>query len=72
MDWKDKKVLVFGSGKSGMGAAGLLSSLEACPIIFDSNEKVDRQAIEKKLCGRGRSAWAMFRRRLWMPWIWWS
>ncbi len=54
MDWKDKKVLVFGSGKSGMGAAGLLSSLEACPIIFDSNEKVDRQAIEKKLCGRGQ------------------
>ncbi len=49
MDWKNKKVLVFGSGKSGIGAAGLLQKLGACPVIFDSNQGLDRQEVLKQL-----------------------
>ena len=33
MDLRGKKVLVFGSGKSGIGAADLLGKVGANPII---------------------------------------
>ena len=52
MDWKNKRVLVFGSGKSGVGAAGLLEKLGARPVIFDSNEKLDGQSVLDQLGGR--------------------
>ena len=32
MEWKNKKVLVFGSGKSGIGACELLLKKEAQPV----------------------------------------
>ena len=35
MDLRDKKVLVAGTGISGIGAAGLLLRVGACPILFD-------------------------------------
>lgn len=48
MDLQNKKVLVVGSGKSGIGAARLLGKIGALPVIFDSNEKLDAQEIIKK------------------------
>ena len=33
-----KKVLVFGAGKSGIGAADLLGAVGAIPVIYDGNE----------------------------------
>lgn len=45
MDLKDKKVLVFGSGKSGIGAADLLGAEGARPVIYDGNEKTDREQV---------------------------
>lgn len=48
MELQGKKVLVIGSGKSGIGAAGLLGKTGALPVIFDSNEKLDAEAIKKK------------------------
>ncbi len=48
MELQGKKVLVIGSGKSGIGAAGLLGKTGALPVIFDSNEKLDAEAIKEK------------------------
>ncbi len=49
MDLKNKRVLVFGSGKSGIAAAALLCSQDAKTIIYDGNEKLDKTGIVKKL-----------------------
>lgn len=49
MDLKGKKVLVFGSGKSGIGAADLLAQVGAVPVIFDGNAKIDKDAILAKM-----------------------
>ncbi len=49
MDLKNKRVLVFGSGKSGVAAAALLLSKDAKPVIYDGNEKLDKADIIKKL-----------------------
>lgn len=49
MDLKAKKVLVFGSGKSGIGAAELLGKVGACPIIYDGNADLDKEAVIHKL-----------------------
>ena len=35
MELKGKKVLVFGSGISGIGAAELLGKVGALPVIYD-------------------------------------
>ena len=37
MELKGKKVLVFGTGKSGIGAAELLGQVGACPVLYDGN-----------------------------------
>ncbi len=49
MDWTDKKVLVFGSGKSGIGAADLLSQLGARPLVYDGNDRLDPAEVLEKL-----------------------
>lgn len=49
MDFKDKKVLVFGSGISGIGACELLEKSGATVILFDGNEKLHKEAIRMKL-----------------------
>jgi UDP-N-acetylmuramoylalanine--D-glutamate ligase len=49
MELANKKVLVFGSGKSGIGAAGLLLARGAKPVIYDGNTKVDRQKLFEKI-----------------------
>ena len=51
MDLKDKKVLVFGSGKSGIGAADLLGAEGAKPVIYDGNDKTDRKQVLGKTAG---------------------
>ena len=51
MDLKDKKVLVFGSGKSGIGAADLLGAEGARPVIYDGNEKTDKEQVLGKTAG---------------------
>ena len=51
MDLKGKKVLVFGAGKSGIGAADLLGSVGAQPIIYDGNENLDKEAVLHKTNG---------------------
>lgn len=48
MDLRNKKVLVVGSGKSGMAAVGLLQRAGAVPVLFDSNEKLSVQELEAK------------------------
>lgn len=37
MELKNKKILVYGSGKSGQGAAALLEKIGAHPFIYDDN-----------------------------------
>ena len=48
-DLKGKKVLVFGSGISGMGAAKLLQEVGAEILLYDGNEKLKEEDIRKKL-----------------------
>ena len=38
MELQGKKVLVFGSGKSGIGASDLLAKVGAFPVIYRSEE----------------------------------
>lgn len=40
MDFKGKKVLVYGAGKSGVGAANLLAQTGAVPVLFDEKAGV--------------------------------
>lgn len=49
MDIKNKKVLVVGSGLSGIGAAKLLCRIGAKPIIFDGDAAKTVQDIQCKL-----------------------
>lgn len=49
MEWNSKKVLVFGAGISGIGAADLLKKLNADVIIYDGKKDLDRAAVLSKL-----------------------
>ncbi len=44
-----KKVLVVGSGLSGMGAVKLLGQIGAVPILYDSNDKLTENELKGKL-----------------------
>ena len=46
-----KRVLVFGSGKSGISAAALLLQKGADPVIFDGNAAMDEQAVRAAVPG---------------------
>ena len=48
MDLRGKRVLVFGSGKSGIGAAELLGQAGACPLIYDGNAQLDKESVVHK------------------------
>ena len=48
MDWTQKNILVVGCGISGIGATELLEKMGACPILYDANEKVEKEAIKAK------------------------
>ena len=49
MNLQGKKVLVFGSGKSGIGAAELLAKVGAQPVIYDGNKDFDKETVIKKV-----------------------
>ena len=49
MDLKGKKVFVFGTGKSGIGAAQLLVKAGALPVIFDGKADIDKEEIVHKI-----------------------
>ena len=49
MELQGKRVLVFGSGKSGIGAADLLAKVGAVPVIFDGNAEIDKEAVVLKM-----------------------
>ncbi len=49
MNWKDKTVLVFGTGISGIGACELLESRGAKVILFDGNRKIGEDEVRMKL-----------------------
>ena len=49
MEVEGKKVLVFGSGISGIGAAGLLEERKAEVILYDGNDKLDKDALKEKI-----------------------
>ena len=49
IDIKDKRVIVVGTGKSGIGSAILLEKNGALPVIYDGNEKTDIEAVRTSL-----------------------
>ena len=51
MELNNKKVMVVGTGISGIGAIDLLNKAGADCIIYDGNEKLSREDISKKLKG---------------------
>ena len=48
MDLKGKRVLVYGTGRSGIGAADLIAANGALPVLFDE-KKADEAVIRTKL-----------------------
>lgn len=49
MNIQGKKVLVIGSGISGIGAVGLLNSLNAKPVLFDADRKLNAEDLLVKI-----------------------
>lgn len=49
MEVAKKKVLVFGMGISGIGAAGLLEEQGAEVLLYDGNEKLKEEEVRNKL-----------------------
>lgn len=49
MDLRNKKVLVVGTGISGIGAARLLAEKGALPILYDGNENLDAEKVKEKV-----------------------
>ena len=49
MEAAGKKVLVFGSGISGIGAVKLLEEQKAELILYDGNEKLDKEKVKSQL-----------------------
>lgn len=48
MNWKDKKFLVFGTGISGIAAAGLLKKEQIEVVLYDGNEELDLAEVREK------------------------
>ena len=51
MELQGKKVIAFGSGKSGIGASDLLAKVGAFPVIYDGNAETDKDAVVHKTDG---------------------
>lgn len=49
MELKEKNVLVFGTGISGIGSAQLLEQAGAKPILYDGNIKLTEESVRAKL-----------------------
>ena len=50
MELSKKKVLVFGTGKSGIGAAGLLLQKGASVVLYDGNQEKNADRAEGTVC----------------------
>lgn len=46
---KDRRVIVVGTGKSGIGSAVLLEKNGALPVLYDQNDKTDKEAVKAVL-----------------------
>jgi len=53
MDFRDKTVLVAGSGKSGIGATQLLKKVGANVILYDGNGKLDKEEVRNRVADCG-------------------
>ena len=49
IDLNGKKVIVVGTGISGIGSAGLLEANGAVPVLYDGNTKVTVEQVKEKL-----------------------
>lgn len=49
MDLKGKKVLIIGTGISGMGAAQLLYRIGAVPVLYDENKNLKAEEVRARL-----------------------
>ena len=49
MIFAGKKVLVFGTGKSGIAAEDLLHKKGASVVLYDGNDKLDKVAMKEHL-----------------------
>ena len=49
MDIQGKKVLVYGAGKSGIAAVGLLSRINTDIVLFDGNKDTDIELLRSQL-----------------------
>ena len=60
----DKKIVVIGSGVSGVGAVKLLETAGAVPTLYDSNEKLTEAEVRGRLPegSKCRIVWARFRK----------
>ena len=57
MDLRGRKVIVVGTGKSGIGSAVLLEQNGALPVLYDGNEHTDKEAVKAKLAEKlGRAS----------------
>ncbi len=54
MELSKKRVLVFGAGRSGLGAASLLVHAKAAPVLYDGNPKLSEEDIREKLPERAK------------------
>lgn len=48
-DLRGKKVLIVGTGISGIGAAEVLCRVGACPVLYDENEKLIKEEVQSRL-----------------------
>jgi UDP-N-acetylmuramoylalanine--D-glutamate ligase len=55
-DLKEKKVLVIGSGLSGVGSVNLLNKVGAHPVVLEENTKVTEEDVRNKLHEEDRAA----------------
>ena len=55
-DLKGKRVLVIGSGLSGVGSVKLLAQVGALPVMLEENTKVTKEDIRKKFDEEDRDA----------------
>lgn len=55
MELAEKRVLVFGTGISGIGAAKLLEQAGAMPVLYDGNEALTESQIRGKLPAGSRA-----------------
>lgn len=55
MEFAGKNVLVFGLGISGIGAAALLEKRNARVILYDGNDRLDKESVLNRLPDKSRA-----------------